>query len=216
MTRAVTRVRIALAGGLLSIAGAVAVALAHAPLVVAGKSAGFTHHVLVATATPASACQHGEALPAGTSAIRLGMTADVGPQVKVKVWSGSRLVAEGTREPGWLGASVVVGLRRAVARAAAPVRVCSSVEEMNGPVEMLGTPTRRAIAATDEGRPLPGRMHVEYLRPGRKSWWSLAPGTARRLGLGRAGAGTWNAVLVALLATMLVALPSWLVVRELR
>ncbi len=210
------RVGIALAGGLLAIALAVALVLARAPLVVAGESGGFSHRVLVATAGPASACQRGEALPRGTSAIRLGMTADLGPQVRVKAWAGSRLVAQGVHEPGWVGASVTVALRERVTSGWTGVRVCSSVEKMNGPVEMLGTATGRSLAATDEGRPLPGRMHIEYLRTGNRSWWSMATQTARRLGLGRAAAGTWYAVLVLVLVAVLVGLPSWLVVRELR
>jgi hypothetical protein len=209
------RIGLALAVGLLLIAIAVGVALAHAPLVLTRDNSALTHDELVSTTGPAEACQSGEVLPRGTAAIRLGLTTALGPEAEVRVLSGARLIASGTQAPGWEGASVTVPVRP-LAQAFAPVTVCLRITHLNGPVTMLGWRTPRAVSAVGEGKHLPGRMHVEYLRRGDESWWAMATATARRLGLGRTDSGTWNALLVMALAAALIALSSWLVVRELR
>lgn len=209
------RIRLALVAGLLMIAIAGGVTLAHAPLVVARDNSAVTHDELVKTTEPAGACQAGEVLPRGTSAIRIGLTTVLGPRAMVRVLAGSRLVTQGVQKPGWEGASVTIPVRR-VARTFAPVTVCLRLSLLNGPVAMLGWPTSRAVSAIGEGKHLPGRMHIEYLRRGSESWWSMASATARRLGLGRAASGTSNAFLVLALAAVLIALSSWLLTRELR
>ena len=209
------RVRAALAAGVALIAVAFAWTLSRTPQVVARSNSEFTHKTIALTTTPAGACQARETMPRGTSSIRLGLTAVVGPRVTVEVRAGPRLLARGARGAGWEGGSVTVPVHPA-ARTASPVTVCFALDELNGPVEMLGLRTHRSPARGQEGKPLPGRLHIEYLRPGHATWWSMASATAQRLGLGRAASGTWNAVLVAALAATLIALSSWLVVRELR
>jgi hypothetical protein len=209
------RVKLALVAGMLLIAAAAGAALTRVPPTVSRRNAPPTHAYLVSTSDPTGACQTGEALPADTSAIRLGLTAILGPEVTVSVFSGSRLVAAGTQAPGWEGGSVTIPLKP-LARAFAPVRVCLRMRQMNGTVSMLGWRTRHDVAAVAEGKPLPGRMHIEYLRPGRASWWSMARSAARRLGFGHALTGPWNALLAMVLAASLIVLSSWLIVRELR
>jgi hypothetical protein len=209
------RIGLALAAGLLLIVLAVAIALAHAPLVLARQNLAQTHTTVARTTIPTGACQAGEVLPRGTSAIRLGLVTVLGPEVAVRVFSGSRLLTRGVHGPGWEGASVTIPVR-SLARTFVPVRVCFALSLLNGPVSMLGWHTGHAAAAVAEGKPLPGRMHIEYLRPARETWWSMVSATARRLGLGRAASGTWNALLVMALAVVLIALSSWLLKRELR
>jgi hypothetical protein len=209
------RIRIALAAGLLVIATTIVLALNRVPPTVARVNLPLTHTTLISTSQPAAACQTGELLPARTTAIRLGLTTNIGSRVTVKVFSGSRVVTGGEQTPGWHGASVTVPLR-ALSRAVPRAKVCFRLSDLNAIIQMLGVPTGRAVAAVDEGQALPGRMRIEYLRAGRTSWWSMATEVARRLGLGRAAGGTWNALLVLALATLLVALSTWLVSRELR
>jgi hypothetical protein len=148
--------------------------------------------------------------------VRFGLTTVLGPEVTVSLLSGGRLVARGTHAPGWEGASVTVPILPIPARTWTAARICVRMRSLNGPVAMLGWRTHRDRAIGGEGKPLPGRMHVEYLRPAEGSWWSMASATARRLGLGRAASGTWNALLVIALAALLIVLPSWLLTRELR
>jgi hypothetical protein len=220
------RVGTALVAGVALIAGACAWTLSRAPQIVARSNYGFTHERIAATETPTGACQGEETLPRGTSAIRLALTSAIGPEVTVRVLTGSRLLAAGTRSPGWEGGSVTVPLHPTVsdgsaasgetARSQTPVSVCFVLSRMNGLVEMLGLHTRRGAAVGQEGKRLPGRLRIEYLRPSSESWWSMALATARRFGLGRAASGTWNALLVGALASALIALSCWLVARELR
>ena len=50
------------------------------------------------------------------------------------------------------------------------------------------------------GRPVAARISVEYLRPGRESWWQLLPTLSRRFGLGKTSPfGDWTLAAVALL-----------------
>jgi hypothetical protein len=208
------RIRVALAVALALIALAFVLTLAHAPLSVARRGVA-TEHTLVSTTKPAAACQAGEMLPRGTTALRLSLTAALGPQVTVKVLSGQRAVTHGTTQPGWSDASVTVPVQP-LSHTVSPVTVCLALAQMNGKVSMRGSLTSRAQAATSGGERLPGRMNIEYLRPGGSSWWAQATSVAHRLGLGRTASGTWNAVLVIVLAASFITLSSWLVVKELQ
>lgn len=203
-----------LAGGLALIAIALVVTLAHRPLVVA-RGGVAAELPIVSTTQPASACQSNETLPRGTSAIRLSLTAALGPRVAVKVLSGSRTLARGTTPPGWSDASVTVPVRP-LPRTVAPVTVCFATSQMNGKVTIRGAHAPPAQAIFSHQGRLPGRMGIEYLRPGASTWWSRVGTIARRLGLGRAAAGTWNALPALALAAAVVSLSSWLVVKELR
>jgi hypothetical protein len=82
--------------------------------------------------------------------------------------------------------------------------------------ELVGEQTTRAVAARDGASPLRGRVRVEYLRPSRSSWWSLALPVARRMGLGHAGSGTWSALLVATLMVGITLACARVILRELR
>jgi hypothetical protein len=208
-------VKLALAAGLLAIALAALATLGHAPSTVAYENSPRTHESLIATSQAAEACQAGEVLPRATSAIRLGLGATLGPQVRVRVLADTRVLVRGAHAPGWEGASVTIPVRGAPATVS-PVTVCVGLRDLNGTVSMFGAPTGKAEAATSEGKPLPGRMHIEYLRTSHSSWWSMATAIAQRLGLGRAASGTWNAFLVMVLAGTLVVLTTWLLARELR
>lgn len=208
------RIGVALAAGLALIALAFVLTLAHAPLTVA-RSGVATEHTVVSTAKPASACQGGETLPRDTTALRLSLTSALGPRVAVTVLSSSGVVARGTAQPGWSDASVTIPVRP-LPRTVAPAKVCFAMTLMNGKIAMRGTRTSPAVAARSSEGPLPGRMGIEYLRPSDSSWWSRATAVARRLGLGHAASGTWNALLVIALAASFITLSSWLVVKELR
>lgn len=207
-------VRVALLAGVALIAAALAWTLSRTPAVVARSSFAYTHKAIAATTTPAGACQQSETMPRGTSAVRLGLVAVVGPRITVKVRTSSHVVATGTRAAGWEGGSVTVPIHPAARRTTA-VTVCFALTALNGPVQMLGIHTHHSRAIGTGGQRLPGRLHLEYLQPGQASWWSMALATARRLGLGRAASGTWNAALVVVLAMTLIALSSWLLTREL-
>jgi hypothetical protein len=208
------RVTVALACGLALIALALALTLSHTPLTLVRKSSPATQ-TLVSSYQSAQGCQAQETLPRGITAIRVSLTASLGPSVTVKVLSGSRVLTSGSDPPGWAGASVTVPVKP-LSYAVSPVKVCFGVTSVNGKVLLRGEPSAPAVAVKSEEGALPGRMNVEYMRPGRSSWWSRISSVARRLGLGRAAAGEWNALLVLVLMLTFITLSSWLVLKELR
>lgn len=213
---ATTRVSLALGAGLALAATAVAVTLSGSPMTLAGTNSVPFMREVANTNGDASACQAGETLPRGTSAIRLSLEAAIGPSVSSQAVSGRRVVTRGARGSGWSGGTVTIPVRPVVDRAVHNVTVCFKLGPTREIVTIEGQLTKPASAARGEGKTLPGRMRVEYLRAGHSSWWSLALPIARRLGLGRAWAGSWVALLLATLMGALLALCSWLVLRELR
>jgi hypothetical protein len=210
------RIRVAVAVGLALLALGLVATLSHAPALTVPGAGVLPETQFVATSHPASGCQSGEALPPRTVAIRLGLFAVTTPAVAVRVLTpGGGAVTSGALGPGWSGEGAVVPVRPVLAHAVAPVTVCFSVRDVNGAVAMVGRKTSGAEATVGGGQRLPGRISVQYLQPGHRSWWSLALSVARRLGLGRTDPGTWNALLVALLAAGVLGLSAWLVVRDL-
>jgi len=96
------------------------------------------------------------------------------------------------------------------------VTICAQIAQPRKPVGVDGVKTGPKLAARDAAhQPVAGRMIIEYLRPGDRSWWSLAQSVARRMGLGHAGAGTWIALLATAAMATLAAVMSWLLLREL-
>jgi hypothetical protein len=170
--------------GLAAIAAALALTLAHSPLVVAGTNSIAPTNVVGSTKGPARACQGNEVVPQGTTAVRMWLQGNVKPRVRVAVLAGSRTVSSGTQVSGWLGKVMTVPVTP-VGRTLRGVRVCFATDRAVQPVLLLGGPSRHPAAGEE-----PDKMRIEYLRRGPSSWWSLAGSIARRLGMGRAPEGT--------------------------
>jgi hypothetical protein len=210
-----TRIRAALAAGLGAVAVAAILTVSHAPDTLAGTNWVPEVASLGATRLDIGACQAGETLPRGTTAIRLGLQGSVGPRVTVVAYAGSSAITRGSVGPGWRGENVIVPVR-AVPHAVSHARVCFKLSSVSGNVSVVGAEAPPAQAAVAQnGVALPGRMQIEYLRPGRASWWSQLLPVLRHMGLGRAAAGTWIAIPIAALAAGAFALAAWAVAREL-
>jgi hypothetical protein len=209
------RLKIALAIGLLIGAAALGVTLSQSPLTVARANVA-KPELLGTTEQKVAACQTNEVLPRGTSAIRLRSYAFLGPRVTVEVWAHKRMIAHGEHGSGWTGGDVTIPVHP-LPTTISGVELCFAFF-LNGEEsgQLVGEPTGAARAARGPAGLLPGREGVEYMRPGRSSWWSLAPAVARRLGLGRAWSGTWNAWFVIALMCAVVILCSRAILRELR
>ena len=195
------RVRIALVAGLTLLAIAIGSTLAHAPMTVArtNKIAGQPEEAIASSKEGSSYCEPGETLPRGTSALRIWLDAVYGPRVTVEVSADGRPITSGVRGSGWVGGSVTVPVR-ALPRTVSGTRVCVSFAAQDETVVVQGNS---------------GRMWIEYLRPGSSSWASLVSSTARRMGLGRAGAGSWVVFVALALLAAVVVLASRLVLGEL-
>lgn len=224
-------VKVTLVVGVALLAAVCAVALTRSPPSVArvGVPTGDTR------ATPLgkvlgdiAICQSGETLPAGVSGVRVGMWAFYGAKMHVRVYSGSRILTEGSRGPNWTGTSVTVPVKP-VDREASGVEVCIGVGPNSQPLLLLGlsTPAREsATAAVGVHSPTPaaaasrhtllgGRIGLEYLAAGRGSWWSRVSSVVKHMGLGRSYSGPWIAFLVAALMAAVGALAIRLTLRGL-
>jgi hypothetical protein len=209
-----TRTSIVLAAGLALTVILLGATLSHVPLVVARTNALVGRGEITEIKSNARVCQASEAVPAGTSAIRIGFNMALGAHMAVAVTSGAQLITHGVRASGWRGTEVTVPLHR-VARAVQHATVCATLGKSNEPVGVFGAPSSAAMAATRDGHALPGRVKLEYLRAGTRSWWSMASSVGRRLGLGRAWSGGWISLLVLTLMGSIVVIASWLAIRVL-
>jgi hypothetical protein len=210
-------VQVALAAGLTLVIVAIGLTLSRSPATVAATN---KHHAqqespISSTRRPTSYCQAGETLPRGTTAIRISLGASIGPRVRLLVSVGGRVVTGGEQDSGWTGWVVAVPVRP-LSHTLAGVTICASFAPTHETVILLGKRTQAAIAAREGGRPTQGRMWIEYLRPGTRSWASLASSVVRNMGFGRAWSGR-GIVLVALLLLAAVAiLATRLVLSEMR
>ena len=201
-------VRIALAAGLTATAAALLVVLSGSPLAVAGSDGVPADLAVGHYYASQTSCQGAGTVPAGTTAIRLSLSPNIGPQVNLEVLSGSTLVSEGERAPGWgVDETVTVPIRR-VPRTISNARMCVTTGPVVEPLQVNGvsvkTPGGDAVL-----------LRAEYLRPGSSSWLSLASSIARRMGLAHAPAGTWVAYLLIAVMVAVAAIASRLVLREL-
>ena len=207
------RIKITVAVGLALLAVTLVLTLSSKPMAVLGTSGKATQD-LVSAHQNIRACQSGESLPKGTTAVRLHVYASVGPRVDVTLSEAGRQLAHGEVGSGWEGSAITVPLS-SVIRARSTAELCFDVH-VNGheTIALIGTLVKGA-GASPSGQ-VSGHVAVEYLRRSHSSWWSRLPEVARRLGLGHAGAGTWSALLLLLLTSSALAAGSWLLVRELQ
>jgi hypothetical protein len=208
-------VRIALLAGFALLALALGIVLTSDPLVAARSSVVSDSTEVVNTAEPIRICQGGELIPAGTAAVRIVMSiASVGPRLGVQVLAGGRVLSEGSKDAGWRGEGVTVPIER-VHREQAHATVCLSTGRHGEILSVYGQGESGARSAVSAGHRLSAKVKLEYLRPSGHSWLSALVPIARRLGLGRASAGTWIALAILLGMGVSMTLAVWLMVREL-
>lgn len=207
--------KIALAAGLTLIVIAIGLVLLHSPSSVARTNGtpGEEHRIAFTT-HGATYCQAQELLPAGTSALRLSLSAFSGPRVRVAVSAGGHPLTGGEQESGWTSRVLTVPVR-ARSRAVPDATVCVSFSLHDEAVTVFGKPTSHTIAAHDGRRALRGRMWIEYLHSGGRSWASLAPTILSSMRFGRGGAGVLIVSLALVLLVAVAALTARLVLEEL-
>ncbi len=191
--------------GLVGVACAIGFTFARAPMSVArtNRPPGQPEQEIASSRDSSSYCQAGETLPRGTSALRVWLDAAYGPRVAVEVSAHGRRITGGQRGSGWIGGAVTVPVTPP-GRTISAASVCVSFEAQDETVVAQGNPTPAASAAHDGAEALAGRLWIEYLRPGSRSWASLAASTAQRMGIGRAAPGIWVVfVALALMAAVL-------------
>jgi hypothetical protein len=207
--RLMRSVKIALAAGLTAIATTLVVVLSRPPLGVAGTDEVAAQLAVTSTPGNQKECQDGGTLPQGTQAIRVSLSANAGPKLSIEVLSGSRVVTRGEGDAGWgLAETVTVPVKR-VSRTVGNTRICVTIGPAAERILVNGTEVQTSL-----GREIWLRM--EYLRPSRGSWFSLAASVVHDIGIGRAPSGDWIAYLAIALTVSVCALSCRLVLRELR
>ncbi|HEY6779986.1 MAG TPA: DUF2142 domain-containing protein [Thermoleophilaceae bacterium] len=192
------RVVIVIAATLAVLAICLLVTLSTSAPRLAGQNGVPTYATLMSTdGSPDAFCQDGEVLPKDSESITLSITAlqGSGPRVDVRATKNGRVLARGSRSPGWSGNEVQVPVTE-VSRSAANVRVCASVGG-GAPVAFRGVPAGKTFFGLGAA-PKHDRMWIQYERSASESWWSLAPTMIHRLGLVQAR----QTPLVALLAVL--------------
>jgi hypothetical protein len=208
-------VAVALTLGLVSLVVALVVTLSRSPTVVASINSTPVEGPILEGGSGTGACQDGEMLPAGISAIRLTLVASVGPRVSLTALSGAHVLTGGSIGSGWTSGNVTVPVKP-LAHPVSGARICFELGRSPETVQVGGGRAGAAPAATDtNGNTLPGRFTVEYMRAGHDSWWSMAETAARHLGLGRAPGGTWVALLLLVAMGTALVIALWLVLKEL-
>ena len=203
-----SRAKFALASGLTLIAGGIGLTLAQAPPTVArSNEPGTEEQVIAVTTESATFCQARELLPAGTTAIRASLSAFTGPPIAVSVSAHGHEITSGSRGSGWTTRDVTVPVRP-LHYAVANTTVCLAFHMSYEKLSVYGKVTSQANAARENGETTGGRLAIEYLRPGSRSWASLAGSISHKLGLARAAPGSWVTFAVLALITAIVAVTS--------
>jgi hypothetical protein len=220
--------RISLTLGLALTALAIGIVLTRSAPMVARTNGVPIEGTVKAMTSAGEACQQHELLPHGTTAVRLSLEALSGPRVTVRVMRGDELLTGGEQSSGWTRQNVTIPVR-SLPRDASHVSVCFALAPKDETVDLDGGRSARALVATrgaraggppgtaylpPVARPSSAAIRIEYLRPGARTWWSLAVQAARRMGLGRAPSGTWVALMVLAAMVTLVVVVSWLLVRR--
>lgn len=137
-------------------------------------------------------CHTNETLPHDTAAVQVfaGVYGRPGPPLSVSVTHAGRLLAAGRAPGGYPDGQLRIRVSR-VTRDVAEPRVCLT-NRGRSRLALGGLPGPPAGADVVSGRPQAGQIRIEYLRPGRETWWALLPTIARRFSFTRAGfAGPW-------------------------
>ncbi len=186
--------------------------------------------VIGSTQGSLSVCQPGEVLPAGTSAIRVAIWGFFGARIHLAVFEGSQVLTQGSRSANWTGDTVTIPVRP-LARTHGGVSVCYAIGPNSETQLLLGARVPHAkhpvivvegstdlsnVTAATNKKQIGAKLTIEYLAPGRTSWWSQLLTVARHMGLGRAYSGTWIALLVALMMAAVGVLSVRLAIRELQ
>jgi hypothetical protein len=132
-------------------------------------------------------CEPGELLPADTAGLRLNARSAGGAGGAVLASASDangRTIATGSLRAGWHTGSVTIPLRR-VAQTLPGAMVCL-VNRGTRPIAFGGSVPDANFYVVLGGKPLSGRMRIEYMRPGRESWFALIPTLAHRLSLAKA------------------------------
>lgn len=218
-------VRVTLAAGIALTLIVGAIVLTRSPPQVLLNTNVQTKYGLAITQGEVTICQGDETLPAGVTAIRFWSVAFLGSNVELAVYRGPQMLTQGHHDPAWAGQTVTVPVSP-LSYATSGVRVCAAFAPNSQLIQFFGTPTGERNTArflngdqiTPEAPPsggsLRGRLRIEYLGPGHRSWWSRALTVATNMGFGHFIGGKSVALLTILLVAAMAIFTVRLTLRE--
>lgn len=198
-----TLVGMVLAVGLLAIAVAAVVVLLQQEPRRAGTNLTADRGYVLALPPGQQLCEPGELLPGDTGALRLDASAGglPGPRLSATLSAPGGLVSTGQIAGGWHAGTIVIPVRR-VAQTRSAATVCLRNLGLHQ-VLLGGSVPDSGFFISIAGRPMSGRLRIEYLRPGRESWLALVPTLAHRFSLAKSDLVRHWAAAAALLLMLL-------------
>jgi hypothetical protein len=203
-----TPVGVVLALGLLAIAIAGVTVLARSEPRRSGTNLISYAGLVIPLAPGQQLCEPGELLPGDTGALRLiaDSGAYPGPRLRASIIAPQGPVSSGELKPGWRSGTVLIPLAR-VARTLPSATVCLRNAGSRA-VLFGGSAPASGFVIEDAGKPLSGRLRIEYMRPGSESWLQLLPTLAHRFSLAKSDLvrhWAWVAALVLMLLAVVLA-----------
>lgn len=160
-------------------------------------------------------CEPGELLPGDTGALKLDASANglPGPRLSASISSPGGPVSSGVLDAGWREGALSIPVSR-VRNTVSDATVCLS-NLGSRPVAFGGSAPDSGFLIQLGGKPLSGRLRIEYMRPGRESWLELLPALAHRFSLAKSDlVRHWAAGAALVLMLLAVVLAATTMIKE--
>jgi hypothetical protein len=153
-------------------------------------------------------CEPAELVPGDTGGLRLAVDSGAfpGPRLQASINAPQGPVSSGELKPGWRSGTILVPLDR-IPRTLPSATVCLR-NAGSREVRFGGSTPASGFVIEDAGKPLSGRLRIEYMRPGSESWFALLPTLVHRFSLAKSDIvrhWAWIAVIVLMLLAVGVA-----------
>jgi hypothetical protein len=172
--------------GLAAIALAALAILAQSAPRRAGTNLTANTGYVIALAPGGQLCEPGELVPGETGALRLSADSGPrpGPRLELTMADARGQIAAGGVAGGWRSGTLTIPISH-VSETRQGVQVCL-VNRGSEQVSFGGSVPDANFYVVLAGKPLSGRLRIEYMRPGSESWLSLLPTLAHRFSLAKA------------------------------
>ncbi|HEX3909328.1 MAG TPA: hypothetical protein VHW67_01335 [Solirubrobacteraceae bacterium] len=160
-------------------------------------------------------CEPAELVPGDTAALRLNISsgAPQGPRLDLTMSNADGPVGVGGLAAGWRSGVLSIPVSR-VRTTKQAVMICL-VNRGTTRVAFGGSVPDSGFYVVIGGKPLSGRMRIEYMRPGSETWFSLLPTLVHRFSLAKADlVRHWAAGAVLVLMLIAIGLAARTIVRE--
>jgi hypothetical protein len=149
-------------------------------------------------------CEPGELIPEDTAALALhaGAGGHPAPALNVVVRGPHGVLSTGSLAAGWRPGAIRIPLRR-LTQTVGNATVC--VNNAGSSEVDFGGSVPSGFAIDLAGKPLLGRLRIEYMRPGSETWLQFAPALVRRFSLAKSDLlrhWEWAAVLILMFAAV--------------